>query len=141
MPVAILLIQGAIFTVLCAVFFLMPSISSSFWLLTDVAAILQLMFYFVMFATAVKLRYKYPEVKRTFTIPGGKLGLWLVCGSGMISCLFTIVVGFFPPSQIPVGNLVTYETLIVTGIIICCVIPFILYRQARGSRLDAGELA
>jgi len=138
MPVTILLLQGVIFTILCGAFFLMPSVSSSFWLLTDVAAILQLMFYFMLFITAIKLRYKYPNVERAFTIPGGKIGLWIVCGSGCLAALFTIFIGFLPPSQIPVGNLTTYELLIVAGIVICCTIPFVLYyKNAKKRNLKA----
>ena len=133
-PVTILLLQGAIFTILCAAFFLMPSVSSGFWLLTDIAAILQLMFYFMLFITAIKLRYKYPNVKRAFTIPGGKIGLWIICGSGCAACLFTIFIGFLPPTQIPVGNLTAYELLIVAGIVICCTIPFVLYYKNAKNR-------
>ena len=139
-PVAILLLQGVIFTVLCTAFFLMPSVSSSFWLLTDVAAILQLMFYFMLFITAIKLRYKYPNVERAFTIPGGKIGLWIVCGSGCVAALFTIFIGFLPPSQIPIGNLTRYEMLIITGIVVCCNIPFILYYQNSKNRAALAQI-
>lgn len=139
-PVTILIYQGLIFSALCVVFFLMPSVSSCFWLLTDVASILALVFYIIMFAAAIKLRYKYPDVKRTFMIPGGKIGLWGVCGIGSMASMFTIVVGFFPPSQIPVGSLVTYESLIILGIVVCCVFPFILYNHNLKSRRKAGEL-
>ncbi len=126
-PVAVLLIQGGVFTLLCSVFLLMPSVSSSFWVLTDVTSILSLLVYIVMFAAALRLRYKYPEVKRAFVVPGGKPGLWIACLAGIISCMTTIVIGFFPPEQIPVGNLVVYELIIISGIVLGCLLPVLIF--------------
>jgi putative glutamate/gamma-aminobutyrate antiporter len=126
-PVAVLLIQGGVFTLLCSVFLLMPSVSSSFWVLTDVTSILSLIVYLIMFASALRLRYKYPDVARAFVVPGGKAGLWLACLTGMVSCLFTIAIGFLPPEQIPVGSLLQYEAIIITGIILGCLLPLLIY--------------
>jgi amino acid transporter len=127
-PIVVLLIQGAIFTVLCSVFLFMPSVSSSFWVLSAVTSILSFMVYIAMFAAALKLRYKYPEVKRAFIIPGGKAGLWIVCLLGTTSCILTGIIGFFPPSQIAVGNLITYEAILGGGMLLGCVLPWIIYK-------------
>ena len=126
-PVTILILQGIIFTILCSVFLLMPSVTSAFWLLTNITAILSLIVYVAMFAAAVKLRYKYPKVNRAFIIPGGKIGLWLVCSTGTVTCLFTIGIGFLPPSQIAVGNTLTYELIISIGVFVSCLLPFAIY--------------
>lgn len=126
-PVRLLLLQGLIFTVLCGVFLLMPSVSSAFWVLTDVTAILSLIVYVLMFSACIVLRYKHPKVKRSFKIPGGKIGVWITCGLGLLSCLVTIVLGFIPPAQIPIGNLDTYESIIVIGVLIGCAVPFIVH--------------
>lgn len=126
-PVAILVLQGIIFTILCAAFLLMPTVSSGFWLLSNVTAILALLVYVAMFAAVLKLRYKCPQVKRSFLIPGGKLGLWIVCIVGSSTCIGTIILGLFPPAQIPVGNITTYELLMGGGILISCLLPFAIY--------------
>jgi putative glutamate/gamma-aminobutyrate antiporter len=126
-PVNILLLQGAIFTILCGLFVLMPTISSAFWLLTNITSILVLTCYIAMFAAAIRLRYKHPNVPRLFKIPGGKIGLWSVNLAGIISCSFTIWVGFLPPSQIPVGNLFTYELIVIGGVLFSCLSPLLLY--------------
>lgn len=136
-PVVILILQGVIFTILCSVFFLMPTFSSGFWVLTDVTAILSLLVYVAMFAAALKLRYQYPEVKRSFVVPGGKIGLWITCLIGSISCFFTIGLGFLRPSQLPVGSLVTYELIIGGGVLLSCLFPFASY--AFHKRLSAGN--
>ncbi len=126
-PVSILVVQGCIFTVLCSVFLFMPTVTSGFWVLTNITSILALLVYVAMFASAVKLRYKYPKVKRAFTIPGGKIGLWAVCLIGSLSCIFTIGIGFLPPSQIAVGSLKTYELTMIIGVISSCALPFLIY--------------
>jgi putative glutamate/gamma-aminobutyrate antiporter len=127
-PVTVLLIQGAIFTALCSVFLFMPTVSSSFWVLSAVTSILSLLVYIVMFAAAVRLRYKYPNVKRAFIIPGGKIGLWLTCSVGFLTCVLTAIIGFFPPTQIPVGNVTTYELILISGVLLGCLLPVGLYQ-------------
>lgn len=126
-PVRILLLQAIIFTILCSVFIFLPTVSSSFWVLTAITSILSLIVYVIMFSAAIRLRYRHPDVKRTFMIPGGKLGLWISCLLGLISCLFTLFVGFFPPSQIAVGNLFIYESILIIGVLLGCAVPFAIY--------------
>lgn len=126
-PTAILGVQGIIFTLLCTAFLLMPSVSSAFWLLSAITSILSFLVYVFMFAAAISLRYKYPNVKRAFRIPGGKIGLWFVCLLGLSSCLLMIVVGFFPPDQVAVGNVTTYECLLAGGVLIGCLLPLVVY--------------
>lgn len=130
-PVRLLMLQGAIFTVLCSVFILMPSFNAGFWVLTAITAILALLVYVVMFPAAIVLRYKFPDQERPFKIPGGKLGIWIIALLGLITTLFAVVVGFFPPAQIPVGNLSVYETLLVAGVVIGCFAPLLLSGNRR----------
>ena len=126
-PYNVLILQGIIFTLLCGIFILLPTVSSSFWALSAITSILSLIVYLFMFAAAIRLRYKYPYVKRAFVIPGGQIGLWLVCLVGILSCTMTLFISFFPPSQIPVGNVYLYEGILVVGVILGCSIPFFLY--------------
>jgi len=126
-PVHILLLQAVIFTILCSLFVLMPTIASAFWLLTNVTAILVLTVYIAMFAAAIKLRYKHPNVPRLFKIPGGKLGLWIISLVGIVTCSFAMWVGFLPPSQISVGNIFTYELIVVGGVLFSYLFPLIVF--------------
>lgn len=129
MPVGILLMQGIIVTGLCTVFLIMPSVNSSYWILSNLTAQLALLFYIFMFAAAIRLRYKHAKIERAFKIPGGLIGIWLVAGIGIVTCTGAIVLGFFPPSQIAVGNIFNYEAILIVGMIACCLPPFILYRR------------
>lgn len=129
MPVGILLLQGVIVTLLCTVFFVMPSVNSSYWILSNLTAQLALLFYILMFAAAIRLRHKHRHVKRAFQIPGGDAGIWLVCGIGIMTCFSAIILGFLPPTQVAVGNLFKYEAILIIGMSICCLLPLILYTK------------
>lgn len=122
-PFVLLIAQGVIFTILCSVYLLMPSINSAFWVLTDMTSQVALLVYIAMFAAAIYLRYKYPNVERTFTIPGGKVGVWVTGLLGIGSCLFAIAIGFLPPSQFKTGSLLTYESILIVGMLFAILVP------------------
>ncbi len=133
-PMAILWIQGGLFTLLCTAFILMPSVSSAFWVLSAITSILAFFVYILLFAAAIRLRYKYPSQVRAFSIPGGRIGLWVVCLLGVSSCLMMIVIGFFPPDQIVIGNVVSYECLLIMGVLMGCVLPVGIYVLTKNSQ-------
>ena len=127
-PVVLLLIQAVIFTGMCSVFLFMPNINSSYWILSDLTAQLALIVYIMLFLAAVKLRYSHPQVKRSFTIPGGNWGIWVVATVGILTCLGAITLGFFPPAQIQVGSLLRYELFLWLGLIGFSIPPFLISR-------------
>jgi amino acid transporter len=133
MPVGILLAQGAIVTLLCTVFLMMPSVNSSYWVLSNLTAQLALVFYIMMFVAAIRLRYKCAHTERAFKIPGGKAGIWLVCGVGILTCLAAILIGFLPPSQMAVGKIGNYETLLIVGMVLCCLFPVLRFNHKKAA--------
>lgn len=108
-PTAVLLVQGMLFTLLCGVFLLAPSVQGAFWLLSNLTSQLALVGYMMMFSAAIRLRYKYPEKYaatnkvRSYKIPGGKATIWFVAGMGFIVSGATALLGMLPPSGIEVG--------------------------------------
>ncbi|MBS0607090.1 MAG: amino acid permease [Parachlamydiales bacterium] len=126
MPVALLVSQGVIVTIFSLIFLVMPTVSSAYWILNAMVAQLYLVMYILMFAAAIKLRYKRPNVVRAYKIPGGKLGIWLVAGLGLIGSAATFFIGFFPPAQIPTGNTVFYVTFLFLSIVLACFAPTII---------------
>lgn len=117
-PVAILITQAVIFTILCSVFVLFPSVNSSYWILTALTSQLALLFYILLFATAIRLRYKYPHQPRAYRLPGGNIWMWLIAGMGILACLATLGLGFLPPAQLQLGNLWRYELILLGGIVV-----------------------
>jgi len=126
MPTHLLVTQAAIISVLALVFVFMPSINSSYWILTDLTAQLYLLMYLLMFFAAIKLRYSRPKVKRPYKLPWGNKGMWLIAGIGIIGSLFALFMGFIPPDQVEITNIFAYEGFLIGGIVIFCVIPLII---------------
>ncbi|MCP5505541.1 MAG: amino acid permease [Chlamydiales bacterium] len=132
-PTHILIIQGIIVTALTLVFLLMPTVSTAFFLLTALTAMLYLIMYIMLYAAAIRLRYTQPDVKRTYKIPGGNFGMWFVSGLGIIGALFAIVVGFFPPAQLTIGNPLFYIFFLIGGIVIFLGAPFLIIHYRKPS--------
>lgn len=113
----LLILQAILVSVVCLAFLLMPSVNGSYWLLTDLSTELYMLMYVILFIAAIYLRYKFPEQPRLFKIPGGNFGMWIVGVAGVIGCLITLIVGFFPPDGINVGGTLHYEIVFSLGII------------------------
>ena len=125
-PVNILFVQAVIVTILAFIFLLMPTVSSSYWILSALCIVLYLIMYLILYATAIKLRYSRPDVERAYKIPGGNAGMWIVAGVGFVGALFTLIIGFFPPSQLKTGNIYFYEGFLITGAVAMCAVPLII---------------
>ncbi len=129
MPTNILLFQALIVTGISFVFFCMPSVSSGFWILSAISVQLYLLMYMLLFASVIRLRHTQPQVKRSYRIPFGLVGVWIVGLFGLCSSIFTFLITFLTPSQILVGNLEFYEIFLVGGVVIMCAIPHFVYRS------------
>lgn len=125
-PMRLLILQAIIVSIFSLVFLLMPNLSSAFWILTAMIAQVYLIMYILMFAAAIKLRYKLPRLERPYKIPGGTLGIWTVSGFGILSSIFAIFIGFFPPSQIQTGNIFFYVFFLILSILLTCIAPWII---------------
>jgi amino acid transporter len=130
-PVTILLTQAVIFTLMSFVLILFDSINAAYWVLSDLCSQLALLVYVFMFAAAIKLRYSKPDIRGAYRIPGGNFGIWCVAGAGTICCVLTILIGFVPPTQIPIEHTVLFEVFLLAGFIIFPLIPLILTRGNR----------
>lgn len=130
-PTHTLLIQAVIVTLLCITYILMPTVNSSFWLLSIITAQLALVVYIVFFAAAVKLHYHKKEVKRYFKIPGKNTGIWIVCLSGILISFFAICVGFIPPQDINIVNIFYYESLLIGGMIVLSLLPLLFVQFSK----------
>ena len=129
----ILLIQGAIVTVLASLYFLMENVSVAFFLLSAMTVTLYLVMYILMYAAALRLRYTRPDLPRTYKVPGGMVGMWIVSLIGLSGVIFACVVGFFPPSNLPVGNPAIYVSLVAGGLIVFLSVPLIIHRFRKAS--------
>lgn len=128
MQVNIMIMQGLIVSVLAVFFALSPSVQSVFWIFSAMAVQLYLIMYMIMFLAAMRLRKVKPDVKRGFRTPAMALFGWM----GFIASLAAFLVGFVEPSGNSY-NQVTYTLLLVVGIVVLGVGPFIIYRFRKPS--------
>lgn len=135
----ILLIQGCIVSVLSSLYMVMDDVSVAFFLLSALTIGLYLIMYMMMYASGIKLRYTQPDLPRSYKVPGGNLGMWLIAGIGFVAVLFSFVVTFFPPSQLPVGSPTMYTTLVCAGSVIFFSIPFIISISMERKRAKQGH--
>lgn len=125
-PINLMIFQGIVGSLLALMFLLMPTVSSGFWILTVLVAQLYLIMYILVLAAALRLRYTQPNQNRPYKMPGGKIGMWVICSVGIIACLFALFIGYFPPAQIGVGNPIFYTGFLIGGTLIGCLAPFII---------------
>ena len=92
-----------------------------------------------MFVTALRLRYTRPDIQRAYTVPGGRVGIWIVCGAGILACLFVLFIGFLPPGQAQ-GQL-GYTLLMLIGYLLLLSPPWILQRFRRPEWRTQTEVA
>ena len=128
----ILLIQGAIVTLLSLLFVVMPSVQSFYQILSQMTASLYLIMYMLLFAAAIVLRYKMKSSNRPFRLGGNPL-MWIIAGLGFCGSLLAFILSFIPPAQISTGSPTTWVTILVVGCIIVVVIPFIIYAMRKPS--------
>ena len=124
--VSILIVQGVIVTILALTYFVMTDVSVAFFLLSAVTITLYLIMYMLMYAAAIRLRYSQPDLKRSYSVPGGTVGMWIIAGVGFAGVVFAFVVGFFPPSQLPVGSPTLYVGLVVGGTVFFTGLPLLI---------------
>ncbi len=117
-PVTLLIIQMVVVTLLALLYFVMDNVSVAFFVLSAMTVTLYLAMYMLMFAAALRLRYTQPDLKRPYRVPGGLGGMWLIAGIGFLGVTFALIVGFFPPSNLPVGNPALYVGLVAAGLVI-----------------------
>jgi len=133
MPRNLLIAQGVLVSLISFLFIFSPSVSGAFWIATASVAQLYLLMYLIVFAAAIRLRYKEPSRLRPFRIPFGNIGMWIVGLVGILTSVFAIAIGFFPPSQIDGFSKSSYVIGMVLGMLFFSLIPFAIFSKRKRS--------
>ncbi|MFA4823657.1 MAG: amino acid permease [Methanoregula sp.] len=135
-PVAVLLIQALIGSVISLLYVFLPSVNQAYWILSAMTVELLCIVYVLVFASVIKLRYSQPNTPRPFKIPGGMVGIWLVGGIGMFGTLFAFVVGLMPPSYFSTSGIV-YVGSVLLGTFLLAVPPLVFLKFKKASWLKS----
>ena len=125
----LLLLQGAVVTVLSFVFVVAPNTSSAFAVLQDISISLYMLMYVCMFASAIKLRRSQPDIERPIRIPA----LPLIAVVGILAAISAIVLGLTPPSGYTSTPAVEYAAIVGAGVLVLGIPPQFIYRFRRPS--------
>lgn len=132
-PVRFLFVQATMISLVALIYVIVPSVNAGFFMVLILTMVLYGVMYVLMFAAGIKLRYKYPEVKRAYKIPGGKAGIWIVGGIGVLTMVFVIVISMVPPANLKVGSPLFYTAFQLSGLVIFLIIPLIIYARRKPS--------
>ncbi|WP_224728283.1 APC family permease [Cysteiniphilum sp. JM-1] len=127
-PSKVLILQGIIFSLFCLSYVLMPSVNSAYWFLSALTAQLAVLAYIGMFAAAIKLRRQNHPKPGQYVIFWGVKGTVSMAILGFVGCVIAISVGFIPTSDVTMSA-VNFDLLLLTGIIIALVIPYVITRN------------
>ena len=127
--VNILIVQALLVTALSAMFVLLPSVQSAYQILGSLTVALYLVMYILMFAAFIKLRITRPQVKRAFRAPLGYFWGTL----GLSGSILAFVLGYCPPSQIPVGDPKIWVGILIAGTVVGVAVPFVIYALRKES--------
>lgn len=136
----ILYLQGGLVTLLAFIMILMPSVQSFYQILSQLTVLLYLIAYLLMFAAAIYLRYNMKDAKRPYRIgKNGNFMMWLIGGVGFIGCLAAFIFSFFPTNSVNMGSKSVWFGVLIGGVVLFTVIPFIILKFKKPSWEEPGN--
>lgn len=134
MATTILLVQAVIVSLISILFVVVPSVETAYQIMNQMANILYLTIYLLMFASVIRLRYTQPNRPRPFRL--GKKGntlVWIIAGAGFLASAMAFILSFVPPSSIPVGSPLEYILLLIGLTAVFYIIPNVIYNVRKPS--------
>ncbi len=130
MPRNLMILQACLISITSSTFLLVSSnVNTSFWISVALSMMIYVTMYFLMILSCLYLRYKKPEVHRTFKVPL----IWIVSIIGMAAMVFAFFIALTPPIQLPTENYKKYVVVIVVFITIIFLVPLIIHSLKKPS--------
>lgn len=127
MATHIMFLQACIVTILSILFVVMPSVQATYQILSQLVVILYLVMYMLMFAAGIYLRHSQPNRPRPYSVPGGKTGMFIIGGIGLVGSIIAFLFSFIPPGQIATGSPTTYVLILIGLTVFFVALPFFIY--------------
>ncbi|SHK53872.1 Amino acid transporter [Clostridium cavendishii DSM 21758] len=135
-PITFVLIQAIVVSLVAVLYVVIPDVNSSFFMILILTTILYCVVYLLIIVSAIVLKYKRPDVKREFTIPGGNLGMWITSILALVGTIITIAVSLIPPEN---TNPTVYLAVQIVGTMVCVVSPLIIFKLRKPSWKKSSE--
>jgi len=128
-PRNVMLLQALSVSLICMLGMLVD-LNTIFYVLTIVSAQIYLVMYALMFIAVIALRFSKPDIDRSFKIPGGTAGLWIIAGTGLLASVLGICFMFVPPEMSDVSiNTSWFSPIMLLAFLVVIGLPFLLYKR------------
>lgn len=127
-PVPLVMIQGIIVTLWGAVLtFGGGGNNLSFLVAISLTVVIYLVNYLLFFIGYFVLIYKKQNLKRTYNVPGKRVGKTIIAGIGFLLSIFALFISFVPPASIAKNETHTYQMILLISFVVTAILPFIVY--------------
>ncbi|MDQ0174865.1 tyrosine-tyramine antiporter [Bacillus chungangensis] len=126
-PITFVLIQAIVISLVSFLYVVVPDVNSAFLIMTITTTILYSIVYALIAISAIRLRYKMPEIKRPFRLGNRGNGLmWFVSMLSLISVVITLIVSLIPPNILDPSQYTGYIIFQVAATIVMIGIALII---------------
>jgi amino acid transporter len=137
-PTAVLILQAVIGSLISLLYVFIPGVNTAYWIMSAMTVTLLCIAYLFIFASLIKLRYSKPDVPRSFKIPGGKAGVWIVGGLGFLATALTFIVSMLPIGSIKMSGAL-YIAIMVIGTAVLALPPLVFLKMKKSGWKPAGK--
>lgn len=132
-PITFVLLQAIVISLVSVMYIVVPDVNSAFLVITITTTILYCIVYALIAISAVRLRYKEPDMSRPFRLGKGNGMMWFVSLLSLLSVLITIVVSLIPPSILPKSFSTGYVIYQVVATVVMVGVALIIYKFKKPS--------
>lgn len=138
MPARLMYLMAIVVSVVLVGLVLLPNVEGFYLLISQAVTVLYLSMYVLMFWAFIRLRKTQPNRPRSFRVPGGMAGAWIIGGVGLLATFFGYFVAFIPPAQVKgaIGNPIIYIGGIALLVAVSYLLAFFIYRARKPSWVD-----
>lgn len=131
-PVRLLVLQAGIITVVGCTLLVMPNLNSAFWAANALAVSVYMFMYGALMLSGIQLRYKRPEVPRSFRVPGrGNSGMWVICIACLGMILLAIGLAIIPPPELNFARPGQFAVLVVCTQVVTILLPLLIFHRRK----------
>ncbi|GAC44473.1 tyrosine-tyramine antiporter [Paenibacillus popilliae] len=133
-PITFVMIQAIVISIVSVLYIVVPNVNSAFLIITITTTILYCIVYALIAISAIRLRYKMPEIGRPFRLGSKGNGLmWFVSILSLLSVAITLVVSLIPPSVLEPSQYTGYIIFQIAATVVMVGIALIIYKMKKPS--------
>ncbi|MCC3688867.1 tyrosine-tyramine antiporter [Bacillus cereus] len=131
-PITFVITQAIVISLVSILYVVVPDVNSAFLIITITTTILYCVVYALIAISAIRLRYKMPDINRPFRLGNKGNGLmWMFFIFSITCIIFTIIVSLIPPSILKANQYTGYIIYQVGATVVMIGIALIINRYKK----------